>query len=543
MDKMVPLYQSQRLLVPSTVVVMMVLALALCWLRRDRRLDSIPGPKLNPFVGVGFKLPPRAADLFRQWAGEYGDVFKIRVGLYDWVVLDSPEAVITSSKSPAPIGGDVVAAGKRMPNMPYGPMWRAQRAAVRVALTVPMVTSVVPVQEFEAKQLLHDLAHNNANQREFYQHIRRYSLSIVYTNAFGERIKSWDHPEARSSVRAQTILREAFKPGAYVVDDLPPLAALPKWLQPGRREAEKTAAELKALRMDRWEDLVRKVEAGTMPECAARSMYENRQHWYDQGLTDEDLAWVGAGLIEAGFETTAATFNNLVLQLAAHPECQEAAHAELDRIVGPDRLPVFADLPNLPYVRACVKEMLRINPILTPGIRHYADQDVTYRGHVIPRGTVLVANTAFLHRDPARYKQPDEFRPERFIGWDLYSADYVALGDASRRDHFAFSSGRRVCAGAGLAENSLCIGLAAVLWAFTIRPPVDERDGTTERPMETGSGDYVDNCFLIPLPFAARFLIRSPGRLRVLEDAWKTAEREGYELRGMPVDVDGVQKL
>ena len=42
-----------------------------------------------------------------------------------------------------------------------------------------------------------------------------------------------------------------------------------------------------------------------------------------------------------------------------HPEIQQKAQAEVDRVVGTDRLPDFSDEPALPYVTALVREVLR----------------------------------------------------------------------------------------------------------------------------------------------------------------------------------------
>ncbi|KAL2020279.1 hypothetical protein VTK56DRAFT_8603 [Thermocarpiscus australiensis] len=519
----------------------------LTWLRRDRRLDAIPGPKGNPLTGIGFRLPPNTAATFRQWALEYGDVFKVRVGWYNWVVINTPEAVReilekqavhTSSKAPSPMGHDTVTGGNRMPTMPYGPQWRVLRTMVRQLTTVPMTATFVPSQEFEAKQLLHDLATDNGNQRNFYQHMRRYAISIIMTNTFGIRVKSWDHPDAQNAVRSQMILRRTSRPGAFLVDELPPLARLPRWLQPGRREAEKAAREVLDIKLALWRRMEKQVEAGEAPHCYARQVLENRESWYGHGLDEHHLVWLTTGLVEAGFETTAATLNSLVLQLAANPRVQQAAHEELTRVVGPHRLPAFTDLANLPYIRACVKEMLRLNPLGSPGIRHYCDADVTFRGHVIPKGTVLLANTAFLHFDPRRFDAPFEFRPERYLGHALYSSEYAAMGDPLARDHFTFSTGRRNCPGARLAENSLGIALAGMLWAFEIRPPVDAEG--REGVMDLSDAAYGDAGFLIPKPFAVRFVPRSEERLKIVKEQWETASKEGYELRGVTVDVDGV---
>ena len=62
------------------------------WLSRDRRLDKLPGPKGYPLIGIGISLPPKAPDRMREWASMYGEVFKMRVGWYNWVVINSPQA-------------------------------------------------------------------------------------------------------------------------------------------------------------------------------------------------------------------------------------------------------------------------------------------------------------------------------------------------------------------------------------------------------------------------------------------------------------------
>ena len=532
--------------VTSLTVFICIATLILKWLRRDRRLNTIPGPKGYPIVGIGHKLPPKAPAVFREWAMQYGDVFKIRVGWYDWVVINSPEAireilekqaVITSSKAPSPMGHDIVTGGNRMPTMPYGPHWRALRSIIRQITTVPMTTTFVPSQEFETKQLLFDLATDNQNQRNFYQHMRRFAFSIIMTNTFGTRVQSLDHPDVKNAVRSQAILRRTSRPGAFLVDELPPLALLPKWLQPGSSEAKEAAKEVLDIKMELWRRLEKQVQLGKAPHCYAREIYDSKESWYGQGLTEEHLAWVSGGLVEAGFETTAATLNSLVLHLAANQRVQNEAQKELLRVVGSNRLPTFADMSKLPYVRACVKEMLRMNPILAPGIRHYAEEDVVYKSHVIPKGTVLLANTAFLHYDPQRFTKPNEFMPERYLDHNLYSSEYAAMSDPFKRDHFTFSTGRRTCPGARLAENSLDIALAGIMWAFEIRPPLSNG---IEAEVDLSDNGYLDAGFTIPKPFAARFIPRDEAKLDFVKAQWKTATEEGYELRGVPVDIDGM---
>lgn len=64
----------------------------LTWIRRDHRLDRMPGPRGWPLIGIGISLPPRAPERFRQWGAKYGEIFKLRVGYHNWVVINSPQA-------------------------------------------------------------------------------------------------------------------------------------------------------------------------------------------------------------------------------------------------------------------------------------------------------------------------------------------------------------------------------------------------------------------------------------------------------------------
>ena len=53
--------------------------------------------------------------------------------------------------------------------------------------------------------------------------------------------------------------------------------------------------------------------------------------------------------------------------MANYPDVQAKAQAELDAVVGPDRLPEFSDYPNLPYINAIISELLRWKPVVTLG--------------------------------------------------------------------------------------------------------------------------------------------------------------------------------
>jgi cytochrome P450 len=248
------------------------------------------------------------------------------------------------------------------------------------------------------------------------------------------------------------------------------------------------------------------------------------------------------GLVEAGAEITSVVIQNLILYLAATPAAQQKAHQELDSVLA-NRPPTFSDLQNLPYIRACVKEILRLCPVPTWAIKHFTDAEVRYKHHRIPKGTVILANTSFMHWDPDRYPEPHVFRPERYLGHNKTSAEYAVASDPRQRDHFTFGGGRRMCPASRLAENTLDITVANMLWAFELRPPlVKQEDGRlVEGVVDTSDNAFQPSAFRGPKPFRVRFVPRSEERLEMVREQWESARETGYVLRGQKVQVGGAR--
>jgi Cytochrome P450 len=95
--------------------------------------------------------------------------------------------------------------------------------------------------------------------------------------------------------------------------------------------------------------------------------------------------------------------------MALYPEVQKKAQAEIDAVVGPNRLPDFHDRPSLPYINAVVKESSRWNLVAPLGrpfviiivatnltssaaIPRLSTNEDEYNGFYIPKGTLMIAN-------------------------------------------------------------------------------------------------------------------------------------------------------
>jgi len=72
--------------------------------------------------------------------------------------------------------------------------------------------------------------------------------------------------------------------------------------------------------------------------------------------------------------------------IVKHPEVQRKAQEEIDRVVGSGRLPEVSDRPDLPYIEAIYRELLRYEPPLGIGIPHSLVEDDVVNGYFLPKG-------------------------------------------------------------------------------------------------------------------------------------------------------------
>jgi cytochrome P450 len=112
----------------------------------------------------------------------------------------------------------------------------------------------------------------------------------------------------------------------------------------------------------------------------------------------------------------------------------------------------MSDLPNLPGLGRVVKETLRLYPPAWVFDRSPL-RDIVVGGYTIPKGANVLISPWVVHRDPAVWPDPDEFRPDRF-------ADGAA---PPRTAYFPFGDGPRSCVGNRFAEAEIALVLATIL--------------------------------------------------------------------------------
>ncbi|EUC59551.1 cytochrome P450 family oxidoreductase [Rhizoctonia solani AG-3 Rhs1AP] len=227
-----------------------------------------------------------------------------------------------------------------------------------------------------------------------------------------------------------------------------------------------------------------------------------------QDAADEDKPLIpyAAGSIYAGAaDTTVSAISTFFIAMLHYPEVQKAAQAEIDRVVGSDRLPSFTDHDSLPYVEAIYKEVLRWQPLAPIGIprKLASESDDEYSGMRIPSGTNIIANAWCMLRDPDAYKNPERFNPSRFLG----------SHPESNPEDIIFGFGRRRCPGALIADSSVWLSIVLTLATYKVSH-TQMNGGKPQMP----SLEYTIGVISHPPPFQCILKPRSEQAKALIED-------------------------
>lgn len=493
-----------------------------------------PGPMPLPFVGNKFNLPKSKPWIqFQEWSKVYGPIFTIWIGRKPTVVISDPNIAVElmekrstkySSRPRMVAMGEILWDGASILVQQYGKEWSIRRKLLHQALTPKALTLYKPVQEAEASRLCSQLLESPADWEKL---LERFTSSIVFCIAYGHRIDSLNAEVIRQRFKFMHYAASLNVPGKFLVESFPILKHIPDILAPWKAEIkahgrEEAAANMALVNVVR-DDLARaKTKGDDIPASLCKLLLELREK-EPIPLSDRDFSYIPASLFGAGSDTTASTLCTAFLALVTHPDTLRAAHKELDDTIGSQRSPCFDDQAQLPYLRAFVKEVLRWRPVaVLGGTPHASTQDDMYDGYFIPARTTVLGNSWAIHLNEMYYPNPHHFDPSRFLDASTSTFTYPTTTTTtikphpSPSGHSSFGWGRRICPGAHLAENTLFIALAKILWAFDIAPVDGARYDTFA---------YTEGFNIRPRTFECRITVRSEARRRVLWEEGKKAER------------------
>jgi cytochrome P450 len=169
-------------------------------------------------------------------------------------------------------------------------------------------------------------------------------------------------------------------------------------------------------------------------------------------------------MFSGGTDTSSLVLEFAMAELMRNPQQMAKLQGEVRRHTPEGQETVEEeDLSNMPYLRALVKETLRLHPPAPLLVPHLSMADCVIDGYYVPAGTRVIVNTWALGRDPASWEKPEEFMPERFLD------DGSAAGLDFKGNHFQFlpfGAGRRICPGINFGMATVEIMLANLVYCF-----------------------------------------------------------------------------
>ncbi|MEP4246888.1 cytochrome P450 [Tateyamaria sp.] len=231
---------------------------------------------------------------------------------------------------------------------------------------------------------------------------------------------------------------------------------LPKWMpRLFRRDTRASAARIRDLIGQLVAARADEIAKGTAPDDLATKIMTTQDPVTGEKFAPEEMIDQVAIFFLAGHETSASALAWALYLMALYPDWQDKVAAEAQALSTCD----FSVISKLSVTRDVFRETLRLYPPVPMMVRentcpeHFRDRDV-------PKGSQLVLSPWHLHRHERLWDQPDDFDPARW---------HTENGKACQREaYIPFSTGARVCTGAGFAMVEGVLILARLLRDFEV---------------------------------------------------------------------------
>ncbi|KZS88698.1 cytochrome P450 [Sistotremastrum niveocremeum HHB9708] len=487
------------------------------WHKRNSKASRLPpGPRGSLLFGIREKVL-KSKNVWKQyadWARVYGPVVYFKSGQVDFIVLNDLKSIhdllekrlrIYSDRPPSVMFGDLV--GQDMSffrissQHPRFPLYRKLSSD---ELGSRGMKDHYAGLESCTKLFLQNLLRDPGNLKK---HLRLHSGGAILKSAYGYTVQPENDYFIGLIEDYAKLSSTGLNPGMWLVDSYPFLRFLPRGF-PGTKFLE-FAEQRKAMRMqvmsEPTEWVKKEMEAGRAIPSFVSKQLSASEPLDEEG--EDVVRYVANALYLAGADTTVAAMLTFFFIMVLYPDIQSQAQAEIDRIVGNDRLPEIGDKENLPYVNGLLKEILRFHPSAPLGLPHSVTEDDIYEGMLIPKGCNIVPNIWAVMHDPSLYPEPMKFDPFRHI-------PKTKGGPPPQPDprEIVFGFGRRVCPGMYFAEASLFLSISATLAVFNVEKARDEM-GREITPVLEFTGRTVSRpeefqCSIVPRSSAASDLIQ-----------------------------------
>jgi len=175
-----------------------------------------------------------------------------------------------------------------------------------------------------------------------------------------------------------------------------------------------------------------------------------------------DVVTMIIDMFMAGIDTTSTSVVNTLYFLALNPDKQDKLLKEILTLMPDNETPVTsAMIAGMPYLKACIKETLRLRPVTDSNAR-ILDQDVVLSGYRVPAGTLLISSNREIAVDPKYVDDPEVYRPERWM------KDIASNTKIHPFAYLPFGHGPRMCIGRRFAELEMQVLVSKLVRKYSV---------------------------------------------------------------------------
>ncbi|KAG5584989.1 hypothetical protein H5410_045423 [Solanum commersonii] len=442
--------------------------------RRWRRPPSLP------IIGHLHLLTDMPHHTFFHLSQKLGPIIHLQLGQIPTLIISSPrlaELILKTNdhifcSRPQIIAAQYLSFGcSDITFSPYGPYWRqARKICVTELLSSKRVNSFQFIRNEEINRMIQlILSHSDSelsSELDLSQVFFALANDILCRVAFGKRFID-DRLKDRDLVSVLTETQALL--AGFCLGDFFPDWEWVNWLSGMKKRLMNNLKDLREVCDEIIDEHLMKKRDDDQNGDGSEDFVDvllrvQKRDDLQVPITDDNLKALILDMFVAGTDTSAATLEWTMTELARHPSVMKKAQDEVREIAANKGKVEEFDLQHLHYMKAVIKETMRLHPPVPLLVPRESIEKCTLDDYEIPAKTRVLINTYAIGRDPEYWNNPLDYNPERFMEKDIdfRGQDFKFL---------PFGGGRRGCPGYALGLATIELSLARLLYHFDWKLP------------------------------------------------------------------------
>ncbi|KAI3673566.1 hypothetical protein L6452_39689 [Arctium lappa] len=423
-----------------------------------------PSPPRLPLIGNMHQLGSSPHRALQAMAQSYGQLMLLHLGTVPVLVASSADVaqeilkthdLIFSNRPKTNINNKLTYGLKDIAFSQYGEYWRQVKSiAVLHILTNKRVQSYRQVRKEEASLLIEKIQETHESMVNLTELLISLTNNVTCRVALG---RTYDGKKFKNLLERFLELLGSFSVGSYI-----PFLTWVDWLSGLERRADDVAKEFNEFLEGVIEEHINKKLVDVQGQDIVDILLEiQRDNTMGFHLERDEIKAIIMDIFGGGTDTTFTNLEWVISELLRHPKAMKKLQQEVREIGHGRTMITEEDLGKMPYLKAVLKENLRLHPPFPLLVPHESTHDVKLLGYDVAAGTQVIINAWAIGRDGSTWTKPNEFQPERFLNSPInYQGFHFEL--------IPFGAGRRGCPAIQFAMVINELVLANLVYKFDL---------------------------------------------------------------------------